>query len=147
MDNICGDTIHFSHDVTSCSRKVAAYWSAGRARFDKRMSAAAVRDEARRHETMAECGRAPPAWPARGGRAPIAWVRLARGSSAYLDWDWVFRGPDRTPSSGPGRLHVPMIDFHTKSTREKIFKHAADILQFLFSFFFFFQSKISVKSV
>lgn len=70
MDNICGDTIHFSHDVTSCSRKVAAYWSAGRARFDKRMRAAAGQDEARRLETMAEPG---PGWPARG---KTAWVRL-----------------------------------------------------------------------
>lgn len=56
MDNICGDTVHFTEAetlyVTSCPRRVAADWSARRARFDKRMSGAADRDQARRHETM-----------------------------------------------------------------------------------------------
>lgn len=64
MDNICGDTVHFTEagtpDVTSCPRRVAADWSAGRARFDKRMSGAADRDQARRHETMVV--RAVPLW-------------------------------------------------------------------------------------
>lgn len=38
--------------VISCPRRVVADWSAGRARFDKRMSGAVDRDQARRHETM-----------------------------------------------------------------------------------------------
>lgn len=49
-----------TRDVTSCPRKVAADWSAGGARFDKRMSGAADRDQARRHETMVVC--AIPLW-------------------------------------------------------------------------------------
>lgn len=64
MDNICGDTVHFTEvgtgDVTSCPRRLVADWSAGRARFDKRMSGAADRDQARRHETMAV--RVTPLW-------------------------------------------------------------------------------------
>lgn len=56
MDNICGDTVHFTEagtpHVISCPRMASADWSAGRARFDKRMSGAADRDQARRHETM-----------------------------------------------------------------------------------------------
>lgn len=59
VDNICGDTVHFTEagtrDVTSCPRWVAADWWTGRARFDKRMSGAADRDQAWRHETMVLC--------------------------------------------------------------------------------------------
>lgn len=81
---------HFNHDVTSCSRKVAAYWSAGRARFDKRISAAAVQDEARRHETMIEFG---PEWAGSGHLGPLAWHKtllLDCGSGFHLDPElWV----------------------------------------------------------
>ncbi len=59
MDNICGDTVHFTEagtpHVISCTHRVSADWSAGRARFDKRMSGAADRDQERRHETMVAC--------------------------------------------------------------------------------------------
>ena len=65
------------------ARELVADWSAGapaRARFDKRMSGAADRDQARRHETMVRVGCS----PALGTAERLLSLRLLTSSSADL---------------------------------------------------------------